>query len=196
MVLNVHFKQPTAFAGAILSAPMAKIADEMKPPQLVVNALIWLSKHKPEAAIAPVPVRCVVCFAGRRCLWVWLPRLTIRSLRVALWRPQDVIELAFKDKTKLAFVRENPCMFECKPRLATARECLGASLELVRVRCANRGRARGLTLPLRVYQEKHLGRVTIPFLCLHGAADRVSASARTGWVPAVAPDICSRLCCR
>lgn len=45
---------------------------------------------------------------------------------------QDVIELAFKDKSKLAFVRANPCMYGCKPRLATARECLNASLELVR----------------------------------------------------------------
>lgn len=48
--------------GAILSAPMVKIADEMKPPNVVINALKFLGDIFPFAPVTPVPDILIKCF--------------------------------------------------------------------------------------------------------------------------------------
>lgn len=53
VVLMLERKKPSYWDGAVLVAPMCKIADEMKPPALVVNALTLLSKIIPTWKIIP-----------------------------------------------------------------------------------------------------------------------------------------------
>jgi len=60
VALLVARARPSMYSGAVLSAPMVKIADEMKPPQFVVNTLVTLSHHFPTVAVTPVPVRAML----------------------------------------------------------------------------------------------------------------------------------------
>lgn len=120
VALNVaDILPPNFFSGVMLVAPMCKIADDMKPPQFVINNLIRLSHVFPTAAIAPVP---------------------------------DVLEKAFPYKEKLEFIKSSPICFTHKPRLATAREVLNASLK----------------------REERLSEVVVPFLVMHGGGDTVT----------------------
>ena len=57
VALKVSFLRPNAFQGAVLAAPMVKIADEMKPPQCVIDLMVRLSRRYPTPALTPVPVR-------------------------------------------------------------------------------------------------------------------------------------------
>eukprot|EP00245_Coleochaete_scutata_P007200 TRINITY_DN22326_c0_g1_i1.p1 TRINITY_DN22326_c0_g1~~TRINITY_DN22326_c0_g1_i1.p1 ORF type:complete len:317 (+),score=43.20 TRINITY_DN22326_c0_g1_i1:103-1053(+) len=51
-ILITH-KQPQAWSGAILLAPMCKIGEKMKPPAIVVTGLSWLAAVIPWAPIVP-----------------------------------------------------------------------------------------------------------------------------------------------
>ncbi|XP_062092737.1 caffeoylshikimate esterase-like [Humulus lupulus] len=53
MVLMVHQRKPDYWDGGVLVAPMCKIADEMKPPPLVINILSKLSNIIPTWKIIP-----------------------------------------------------------------------------------------------------------------------------------------------
>ncbi|XP_010907498.2 caffeoylshikimate esterase isoform X1 [Elaeis guineensis] len=53
VALKVHFKQPHVWDGAILVAPMCKIADDMVPPWPVVQFLIGMSKFLPKEKLVP-----------------------------------------------------------------------------------------------------------------------------------------------
>ncbi|XP_048325462.2 caffeoylshikimate esterase [Ziziphus jujuba] len=53
MALQVHRKKPEYWDGAVLVAPMCKIADEMKPSPMVVNALVKLSRVIPTWKVIP-----------------------------------------------------------------------------------------------------------------------------------------------
>ncbi|XP_056684323.1 caffeoylshikimate esterase isoform X1 [Spinacia oleracea] len=53
VALKVHLKQPKAWSGAILLAPMCKIADDLRPPYLVTRLLIALSKALPKSKLVP-----------------------------------------------------------------------------------------------------------------------------------------------
>ncbi|XP_052198132.1 caffeoylshikimate esterase isoform X1 [Diospyros lotus] len=53
VILKVHLKQPNAWNGAILVAPMCKIADDMVPPQLVTKILIGVAKVLPKHKLVP-----------------------------------------------------------------------------------------------------------------------------------------------
>ncbi|OVA18251.1 Alpha/beta hydrolase fold-1 [Macleaya cordata] len=53
VVLLLHRKKPDYWDGAILVAPMCKIADDVKPPRLVVSVLTVLSKIIPTWKIVP-----------------------------------------------------------------------------------------------------------------------------------------------
>lgn len=55
VALKVSFLRPNAFQGAVLAAPMVKIADEMKPPQCVIDLMVRLSRRYPTPALTPVP---------------------------------------------------------------------------------------------------------------------------------------------
>ncbi|KAL0681121.1 hypothetical protein Bca4012_047968 [Brassica carinata] len=79
--LKIHFKQPIAWTGAVLVAPMCKIADDMVPPPVLKQILIGLAnvlpKHKlvpqkdlAEAAFRDVRKRNmtqynVICYSGK-----------------------------------------------------------------------------------------------------------------------------------
>ncbi|KAI3705576.1 hypothetical protein L1987_75815 [Smallanthus sonchifolius] len=53
MVLLLHRKKPDYWDGGVLVAPMCKIADDIKPPQLVINVLTKLIKIIPTWRIVP-----------------------------------------------------------------------------------------------------------------------------------------------
>lgn len=53
MALLVHRKKPYYWDGAILAAPMCKIADDMRPSPLVINVLTKLTKIIPTWKIIP-----------------------------------------------------------------------------------------------------------------------------------------------
>lgn len=53
VALRAHLKEPTMWDGAVLVAPMCKIADEMYPPWILVQILIALSHVIPKARLVP-----------------------------------------------------------------------------------------------------------------------------------------------
>ncbi|CAK9150698.1 unnamed protein product [Ilex paraguariensis] len=53
VALKVHLKHPDAWNGAILVAPMCKIADVMVPPWLVTQILIGIAKIFPKQKLVP-----------------------------------------------------------------------------------------------------------------------------------------------
>lgn len=53
VALKVHLKQPNAWDGAVLVAPMCKIAADMYPPSLLLQILIVLSYFFPKAKLVP-----------------------------------------------------------------------------------------------------------------------------------------------
>ncbi|KAG8384087.1 hypothetical protein BUALT_Bualt04G0081600 [Buddleja alternifolia] len=53
IALKVHLKQPDAWNGAVLVAPMCKIADDMVPPWVVTQILIGVAKLLPKQKLVP-----------------------------------------------------------------------------------------------------------------------------------------------
>ncbi|KAM7516299.1 hypothetical protein LguiA_005882 [Lonicera macranthoides] len=53
IALKVHLKQPNAWSGAILVAPMCKIADDMVPAWVVTQVLIGVAKVLPKQKLVP-----------------------------------------------------------------------------------------------------------------------------------------------
>ncbi|EXC55390.1 hypothetical protein L484_001190 [Morus notabilis] len=53
VTLKMHLKQPNAWTGAVLVAPMCKIADDMVPPLLLKQILIGLAKIFPKMKLVP-----------------------------------------------------------------------------------------------------------------------------------------------
>ncbi|CAI0407376.1 unnamed protein product [Linum tenue] len=53
MCLLIHFQSPTAFDGAVLVAPMCRIADEMRPRWPIPQILTVVAKFLPTLAIVP-----------------------------------------------------------------------------------------------------------------------------------------------
>lgn len=53
VVLKVHLKQPNAWDGAVLVAPMCKIADDMVPPWILTQILIGVAKFLPKQKLVP-----------------------------------------------------------------------------------------------------------------------------------------------
>ncbi|CAI9110679.1 OLC1v1010748C4 [Oldenlandia corymbosa var. corymbosa] len=53
VALKVHLKQPNSWTGAILVAPMCKIADDITPPWLVKQVLIGIAKLLPKQKLVP-----------------------------------------------------------------------------------------------------------------------------------------------
>ncbi|KAM1965970.1 hypothetical protein ACFX15_046245 [Malus domestica] len=53
VALKAHLKQPSAWNGAILVAPMCKIADDMVPPWLLTQILIGVAKFLPKKKLVP-----------------------------------------------------------------------------------------------------------------------------------------------
>ncbi|TVU06629.1 hypothetical protein EJB05_49853, partial [Eragrostis curvula] len=53
VALKIHFKQPNEWNGAILVAPMCKIADDVVPPWPVQQVLIFLARILPKEKLVP-----------------------------------------------------------------------------------------------------------------------------------------------
>ncbi|CAN8240287.1 unnamed protein product [Cochlearia groenlandica] len=53
IALKIHLKEPQAWDGLILVAPMCKISEDVKPPKLLLNALILMSTLLPKAKLFP-----------------------------------------------------------------------------------------------------------------------------------------------
>ncbi|KAL5726123.1 acylglycerol lipase [Ranunculus cassubicifolius] len=53
VALKIHLKQPNAWDGAILVAPMCKLADDVVPPWLLTKILIGMAKFIPKAKLVP-----------------------------------------------------------------------------------------------------------------------------------------------
>jgi acylglycerol lipase len=53
VALKIHLKEPQAWDGLILVAPMCKISEDVKPPPLVLKTLILMSTLFPKAKLFP-----------------------------------------------------------------------------------------------------------------------------------------------
>ncbi|KAL3640436.1 hypothetical protein CASFOL_015404 [Castilleja foliolosa] len=53
IALKMHLKQPDSWNGAVLIAPMCKIADDVVPPKLVIQILIGMAKVFPKSKLVP-----------------------------------------------------------------------------------------------------------------------------------------------
>ncbi|XP_011656037.1 caffeoylshikimate esterase isoform X2 [Cucumis sativus] len=82
--LKVHLKQPRSWSGAVLVAPMCKIADDMVPPWAVAQVLIGVSKFLPKYKLVPQKDLAEVAF---------------RDLKYRELTAYNVI--AYKDKPRL-----------------------------------------------------------------------------------------------
>ncbi|OWM70107.1 hypothetical protein CDL15_Pgr025957 [Punica granatum] len=167
MALCLHRKKPDYWDGAVLVAPMCKIADQLRPSKLVVAFLSRLCNVIPSWRVVPTsqdiielafkvpevreqiadqlrPSKLVVAFLSRLCN-------VIPSWRVVP-TSQDIIELAFKVPEVREQVRSNPYCYKGRPRLKTGYECMRISMEL----------------------ENRLSEVLLPFIVLHGEDDKVT----------------------
>ncbi|PIN16497.1 2-acylglycerol O-acyltransferase [Handroanthus impetiginosus] len=54
VALKVHLKQPNAWNGAVLVAPMCKIADDVVPPWIITQILIGVAKVLPKHKLVPL----------------------------------------------------------------------------------------------------------------------------------------------
>lgn len=53
VAIKAHLKDPSLWDGAVLVAPMCKIADTMYPPWLLVQIMIALAHVIPKAKLVP-----------------------------------------------------------------------------------------------------------------------------------------------
>ncbi|WVZ54991.1 hypothetical protein U9M48_005713 [Paspalum notatum var. saurae] len=120
VALLLHRARPDFWTGAVLVAPMCKIADDMRPHPVVVNILRAMTSIIPTWKIVPT---------------------------------NDVIDAAYKTQEKRDEIRGNPYCYKDKPRLKTAYELLKVSLDL---------------------EHNLLHQVSLPFLIVHGGADKVT----------------------
>lgn len=120
VALLLHRLRPDFWTGAILVAPMCKIAEEMRPHPMVVSVLKVMTSIIPTWRVVPT---------------------------------NDVIDLAYRMQGKRDEIRGNPLCYKGRPRLKTAYELLRVSI---------------------LIESTILPHVSLPFLILHGAADRVT----------------------
>ncbi|KAL1566596.1 acylglycerol lipase [Salvia divinorum] len=66
IALKVHLKQPDAWNGAILVAPMCKIADDVVPPWLVTQILTGMAKLLPKLKLVPQKDLAELAFKDER----------------------------------------------------------------------------------------------------------------------------------
>ncbi|CAK7326586.1 unnamed protein product [Dovyalis caffra] len=62
VALKVHLKEPSAWDGIVLVAPMCRIAEDIQPPAPILKALMLLSKVMPKAKLLPQKDLAALCF--------------------------------------------------------------------------------------------------------------------------------------
>jgi len=123
VAIHLCMCRPEIFKGVVLSSPMCGIADDIKPPELVVKALIFLSS-----------------FAGT------LPITPAKDQSPLVWKdPNDYHSIVLGPQ-------QNFLNYRMKARLATARELLRGSTEII---------------------ERASTEMKTPFLIIHGDSDYV-----------------------
>ncbi|KAF8706947.1 hypothetical protein HU200_030555 [Digitaria exilis] len=120
VALLLHRARPEFWSGAVLVAPMCKIADDMRPHPVVVNILRAMTSLVPTWKVVPTA---------------------------------DVIDAAYRTQEKRDEIRGNPYCYKDRPRLKTAYELLRVSLDV---------------------EANILHQVSLPFLIVHGGADKVT----------------------
>ena len=98
MAYTIMQKHPDLYAGVVFLCPMCKIADEMMPPQFVIDLCRKISGP-----------------TGTASLIGYLPMAPSKG---------DLQDLTFKLKDKQRVYMRHPAVFKRKPRFATAREML------------------------------------------------------------------------
>ncbi|XP_024046343.1 caffeoylshikimate esterase isoform X3 [Citrus clementina] len=66
VTIKAHLKEPRAWDGVILVAPMCKIAEEMTPPPALMKVFILLSKILPKAKLIPLKDLADLAFRDSR----------------------------------------------------------------------------------------------------------------------------------
>ncbi|XP_043715881.1 caffeoylshikimate esterase [Telopea speciosissima] len=89
VALKVHLKQPNAWDGAVLVAPMCKIADDMVPPEFWKNILIGVAKFLPKHKLVPQKD---------------IAEMAFRDMKKRALTPYNVI--AYKDRPRLGTALE------------------------------------------------------------------------------------------
>lgn len=96
MAYSVYNRMPSLFKGVVFICPMCKIADDMLPPQWIIDVMKWLT--------------------GPRGSTSWLGYLPIAPAK------NELKNLTHRDPAKCRAVSRCPTSFCRNPRLATARE--------------------------------------------------------------------------
>jgi len=102
IAIHLCMQRPELFKGLVLACPMCDIADEVKPPASLTNILVFLSK-----------------FGGK------LPVMPITDHRKLICKNPEEYE------RQRVGPHRNLLSYSGKPRMATARELLFASLETI-----------------------------------------------------------------
>ncbi|KAK1396311.1 caffeoylshikimate esterase-like [Heracleum sosnowskyi] len=122
MVLLLHRKKPTFWDGAVLLAPMCKVADDIKPNQMVRSVIAQLARVIPSWRIVPT---------------------------------QDITDVAIRDVEVRKEIRSNPYCYTGRLRLQTGCQLMQTTRDI----------------------EKILPEISVPFLVVHGEADKVTDPA-------------------
>jgi len=123
VAIHVCMSYPNLFSGAVLLCPMCDIADEVGPPACAISCLVCMSR-----------------IVG------WLPIVPSKDHSTFAVEDPKVLECHKYGPNR------NKLKYNKRPRLATGRELLGATLEIIS-RCATE--------------------MTTPFLIIHGDNDNV-----------------------
>ncbi|KAL8117991.1 caffeoylshikimate esterase-like [Apium graveolens] len=89
VALKVHLKQPDSWTGAILVAPMCKIADDMAPSWLLTQVLIGVAKVLPKQKLVPMNDFTAMAFRDKK-------KIPLATYNV----------IAYKDKPRLGTALE------------------------------------------------------------------------------------------
>lgn len=155
MAVQVHRRQPQAWAGAVLVAPMCKVrvreqthGSSTLDPSNHWAAVRELSCALPGAGsqgrlclrMSPAVLLCVAAFVSQIAEEMMPPPALVAVLKVLAklfptWKlvpTKDITEVGFKDPEKRERVRNNPVGYFGKPRLNTALQLLLTTEEIGR----------------------------------------------------------------
>ncbi|CAL5407192.1 unnamed protein product [Camellia sinensis] len=152
VALLLHRKKPASWDGAVLVAPMCKIADDLRPNPLVIKVLTKLCRVIPTWKI--IPTQDIVDVAFRD------PEVRKEIVIDQEGNPKEtrVFGAIARELRQLNFtriIRSNSYCYTDKPRLQTGNQLMTVSLDL----------------------EQRLNEVSLPFLVVHGGDDKVTDPA-------------------
>lgn len=138
IVLHIHRKEPEEWSGAVLQAPMCKISEKLKPPQIVTSILTMMSNYIPTWKIVPSENIIDNAFKDpiKRAEVTNFPT-QLRMPQYYLWTETHDHEIRMKfylvmglTRSLTPQIRANPFTYQGRPRVKTALEMLRASESL------------------------------------------------------------------